>query len=184
LTLDVDDELLYWTDSTYQNIQRANLNGGNRRTIVKGLDKPRAIVLYKTRSLRLMFWTDQGTIPKIERSDLDGGNRQTIVQGDLKWPNGLVIDQALLRLFWTDAGLDKIETSDLMGRGRRVFLRDPHVNHPYSLAILNNRLFWSNWEKKAGIHSVDKETGKDVETIAQGLYQPTGFAVFRPAPLK
>jgi len=61
-----------------------------------------------------MFWTDQGTIPKIERSDLDGGNRQTIVQGDLKWPNGLVIDQASLRLFWTDAGLDKIETSDLM----------------------------------------------------------------------
>ena len=54
LTLDVDDELLYWTDSTYQNIQRANLNGGNRRTIVKGLDKPRAIVLYKTRSLRLV----------------------------------------------------------------------------------------------------------------------------------
>ena len=61
-----------------------------------------------------MFWTDQGTIPKIERSDLDGGHRQTIVQGDLKMPNGLVIDQASQRLFWADAGLDKIETSDLM----------------------------------------------------------------------
>ena len=63
-----------------------------------------------------MYWTDWGTIPKIERSDLDGGNRQTIVQGDLKWPNGLVIDQASLRLFWADAGLDKIETSNLMVR--------------------------------------------------------------------
>ena len=51
LTLDVDDELLYWTDSTYQNIQRADLDGGNRRTILKGLDKPRAIVLYKARRL-------------------------------------------------------------------------------------------------------------------------------------
>ena len=61
-----------------------------------------------------MYWTDWGTIPKIERSDLDGGNRQTIVRGDLKWPNGLVIDQASLRLFWADAGLDKIETSNLM----------------------------------------------------------------------
>ena len=48
LTLDVDDDLLYWTDVTYQNIQRADLNGGNRRTILKSLDKPRAIVLYKT----------------------------------------------------------------------------------------------------------------------------------------
>ena len=51
LTLDVDDELLYWTDVSYQNIQRADLDGGNRRTIVKGLDKPRAIILYKARRL-------------------------------------------------------------------------------------------------------------------------------------
>ena len=49
LTLDVEDDFLYWTDITYNNIQRADLNGGNRRTILKGLDKPRAIVLYKAR---------------------------------------------------------------------------------------------------------------------------------------
>ena len=49
LTLDVDDDLLYWTDITYQNIQRADLDGGNRMTILKGLGKPRAIVLYKAR---------------------------------------------------------------------------------------------------------------------------------------
>lgn len=49
LTLDVDDDLLYWTDVTYQNIQRADLDGGNRRTILKGLDKPRALVRYKAR---------------------------------------------------------------------------------------------------------------------------------------
>ena len=51
LTLDVEDDVLYWTDVTYQNIQRANLDGRNRRTILKGLDKPRAIVLYKARRL-------------------------------------------------------------------------------------------------------------------------------------
>ena len=61
-----------------------------------------------------MYWTDWGDTPKIERSDLDGGSRRTIVQGDLKWPNGLVIDQDSLRLFWADVGLDKIETSNLL----------------------------------------------------------------------
>ena len=61
-----------------------------------------------------MYWTDWGATPKIERADLDNGrNRRVIVQGDLKWPNGLVIDEASQRLFWADAGLDKIETSDL-----------------------------------------------------------------------
>ena len=49
MTLDVDDDLLYWTDVDYQNIQRINLDGGNRRTILKGLDKPRAIVIFKAR---------------------------------------------------------------------------------------------------------------------------------------
>lgn len=43
------------------------------------------------------------------------------------------------------------------------------------------RLFWSDWET-AGIHSVDKETGQDVQTIAQGLNRPTQFALFQAAP--
>ena len=62
LTLDVDDDLLYWTDVTYQNIQRADLDGGNRRTILKGLDKPRAIVLYKARRLVTLLFCSCGTI--------------------------------------------------------------------------------------------------------------------------
>ena len=61
-----------------------------------------------------MYWTDWGTVPKIERANLDGGNRMIIVRGDLQWPNGLVIDEASQRLFWADAGLDKIETSNLL----------------------------------------------------------------------
>ena len=60
-----------------------------------------------------MFWTDWGTVPKIERADMNGHGQTTIVSGDLSWPNGLVIDEASQTLFWADAGLDKIETSDL-----------------------------------------------------------------------
>ena len=50
----------------------------------------------------------------------------------------------------------------------------------FSLSILF-RLFWSDWET-AGIHSVDKETGQDVETVAQGLDRPTQFALFQATP--
>lgn len=46
---------------------------------------------------------------------------------------------------------------------------------------LGFRLFWSDWEA-AGIKSVDKETGKNVVTVAQGLERPTGFAVFKATP--
>ena len=50
----------------------------------------------------------------------------------------------------------------------------------FSLSILF-RLFWSDWETD-GIHSVDKETGQDVETVAQGLDRPTQFALFQATP--
>lgn len=116
LTIDKEDDYIYWTDVTNQNIQRANSDGRNRRTILSGLDKPRAIILYKPR--RLMYWTDWGTIPKIQRANLDGSNQRTIVRGQLKWPNGLVIDAASQKLFWADAGLDKIETSNLLVKPR------------------------------------------------------------------
>ena len=65
-----------------------------------------------------MYWTDWGTIPEIQRANLDGSNQRTIVRGQLKWPNGLVIDAASQKLFWADAGLDKIETSNLLVKPR------------------------------------------------------------------
>ena len=62
----------------------------------------------------MMYWTDWGTTPKIARGRLDNNyNVDTIVTGQLKWPNGLVIDAASQKLFWADAGMDKIEYSNL-----------------------------------------------------------------------
>ena len=56
LTLDVEDDLLYWTDVTNKMIERANLNGRNRKPLLQGLDKPRAIVLYKAKRFVLIFF--------------------------------------------------------------------------------------------------------------------------------
>ena len=55
LTLDVENDLIYWTDVTSKSIERANLNGHSRRTLLGGLDKPRAIVLYKTRRFVILL---------------------------------------------------------------------------------------------------------------------------------
>lgn len=60
-----------------------------------------------------MYWTDWGKNPKIERSLVDGTNRETIITGGLGWPNGLAIDEDLRQLYWGDAKVDRIETSDL-----------------------------------------------------------------------
>ena len=43
------------------------------------------------------------------------------------------------------------------------------------------RLFWSDWET-SGIHSVDKDTGGDMMTVAKGLDRPTAFVIFKATP--
>lgn len=47
LTVDSEDDYIYWTDLSHQRIERSSLEGKDRRKILSGLDKPRAIVLYK-----------------------------------------------------------------------------------------------------------------------------------------
>ena len=69
---------------------------------------------------RYMYWTDWGTTAKIERASMDGQNRMVLHNTLLQWPNGITIDYAAQRLYWTDAFLDKIEYSGVDGTGRQV----------------------------------------------------------------
>jgi len=67
-----------------------------------------------------MYWTDWGREAKIERSGMDGSERHVLVADDVMWPNSLTVDCQHDRLYWTDAGLERIETSRLDGTGRKV----------------------------------------------------------------
>ena len=68
-----------------------------------------------------MFWTDWGREAKIERCGMDGSRRSLIVSADLMWPNGVAVDLLRQRLYWTDAGLHRIETARLDGSRRQVY---------------------------------------------------------------
>ena len=71
-----------------------------------------------------MFWTDWGSSPRIERSNMDGSGRRELVRHpQVYWPNGLTIDPESRRLFWTDAKMGLIETSDLDGSNREKLSR-------------------------------------------------------------
>ena len=70
--------------------------------------------------VRHMYWTDWGTNARIERAFMSGTGRRSIISSNLQWPNGLAIDFNQLKLYWTDAGFDKIERSNLDGNSREV----------------------------------------------------------------
>lgn len=82
-----------------------------------------------------MFWSDWGVKPAIERAFLDGSSRKAIVQDNLGWPNGLCVDFTAKRIYWADAKLDRIETSDMNGANRVQLVTN--LPHPFGLAVVS-----------------------------------------------
>lgn len=91
-----------------------------------------------------MFWTDWGLEPSIVRAGMDGSSIKTIIKDNLKWPNGIAIDHGNDRIYWTDAGTDKIETSLWDGDDRRI-LHSTGVKHPFGIDVLGDDVYWSDW---------------------------------------
>ena len=51
---------------------------------------------------------------------MDGSARSVIIGDDVMWPNSVAVDYLVDRLYWTDAGLHRIETARLDGTHRKV----------------------------------------------------------------
>ncbi|KAA8596151.1 hypothetical protein FQN60_011442 [Etheostoma spectabile] len=168
---------MYWTDTGRNTIEVARLDGTSRKVLVNNsLDEPRAIAVFPSKGF--LFWTDWGHIAKIERSHLDGSDRKVLINTDLGWPNGLTLDYDTRRIFWVDAHLDRIESSDLNGKLRQVLVSP--VSHPFALTQLkpvsspltpfsrlsqqDRWIYWTDWQTKS-IQRVDKHTGRNKETV-------------------
>ena len=103
-----------------------------------------------------MYWSDWGGVRKIERASMDGQARQILHNSRLVWPNGLTLDYQNQVLYWIDASLDKIESSNVDGTNRTLIanfaLSSPNY-HPLSMTFFNNILYWSDWGTDM-IHSI------------------------------
>ncbi|XP_070538617.1 low-density lipoprotein receptor-related protein 6-like isoform X2 [Ptychodera flava] len=171
LALDIVNRHVYWTDAgSPQKIERANLNGTGRQTVISsGLDKPRAIMI--DTADRRMYWTDWSPNgASINRAKLDGSGREKIAQGELSWPNGLVIDQKDKKLYWCDAHMDKIEMSNLNGTDRRQLLDLGDKSHPFGLTLEGKTLYWTDWNAKH-ISTAEKLTGQNGQSIGEGRFK-------------
>ncbi|XP_072320955.1 low-density lipoprotein receptor-related protein 4 isoform X2 [Eucyclogobius newberryi] len=161
LAVDWVSRNMYWTDTGRNTIEVARLDGSSRKVLVNNsLDEPRAIAVFPSKGF--LFWTDWGHIAKIERSHLDGSDRKVLINTDLGWPNGLTLDYDTRRIFWVDAHLDRIESSDLNGKLRQILVSP--VSHPFALTQQDRWIYWTDWQTKS-IQRVDKHSGRNKETV-------------------
>jgi hypothetical protein len=126
IAVDVAAGHIYWTNmgdpkADDGSIERADLDGENRKTIVPqgGTFTPKQLQLEKKSGM--LYWCDREGM-RVMRANLDGSNIETVVntsQGDprpgpdaTKWCVGVAIDVDGDKLYWTQKGPDNA------GKGR------------------------------------------------------------------
>ena len=114
-----------------------------------------------------MFWTDWGSHAKIERSSMDGRGRILLHSTHITWPNALTIDLPTQTIYWADAKLHVIESSDYNGRNRRPVLTSS-VHHPFGMSVFEDKLYWSDWSSQA-IVSVSKDVPRNLILVEGGM---------------
>jgi len=151
IVVDVEAGHIYWTNMGVPSrndgsIERADLDGKNRKTIVKEGDTytPKQIILDKKAGK--LYWCDREGM-RVMRVNLDGSHLETLVEaghGDAdrrdqtRWCVGLTIDPKFNKIYWTQKGPDNA------GRGRifRANLEIPRGETPASRSDIE--VFYDN----------------------------------------
>jgi DNA-binding beta-propeller fold protein YncE len=126
VAVDVQAGHIYWTNmgvprANDGSIERSDLDGGNRTTIVPSGGTYTPKQLHFDPVGRKLYWSDREGM-RVMRCDLDGSNVETLVQtgqGDqdrrdeTNWCVGVAVDHVAGHLYWTqkgpsDAGLGRI----------------------------------------------------------------------------
>ena len=170
---------IYWTDAGKRTIHVADLSGKMATLVADDLEQPRSLVVDPTTGW--MYWTDWGSDAKIERCGMNGQQRRAIITSSkiaIIWPNGLTLDYTSNRLFWTDAKLHRVTSSDIEGNDIRVVLSSYHLlPHPFSIAVFGDMVYWTDWDEGA-LFRANKFTGKEFSEVTSGLYSPMDLKVY------
>ena len=110
---------------------------------------------------------------------MDGSNHTVLINGsNLGWPNGLAIDFDMDFVYWADARTDTIERMTMDGLDRRIILSG--VQHPFGLALNNERIFYSDWQEKC-IFSISRKNISEKLILRRALVGLMEVQIYDPA---
>ena len=124
-----------------------------------------------------MIWTDWGSAPKIEKASLSGQQRVAIVTKEVYWPNGIDLDRGGKRVYWVDAGYDRVESVDYNGDNRKL-LFERHSLHPFGMTLIPPFLFFTDWVTYRELHMLDATTGEVLKSFSINGGRPMGIVAY------
>jgi|GEM_PF-5911018 len=156
ITLDLIHDKIYWNASG-GSIQRANLDGSGRETVIEDYVAGIAVDPIHGR----LYWNNPFDIPTLRWAKLDGTDIQTIATGT--GSGDISLDLIHDKIYWNASG-GSIDRANLDGSGWETVIED-HV-HGIVVDPINDRIYWNNpvdvtmrWARL---------DGTDIQTIATG----------------
>nr|XP_006822973.1 PREDICTED: low-density lipoprotein receptor-related protein 4-like [Saccoglossus kowalevskii] len=181
LAVDWVSKNIYWTDSAYNWIMVSDYNGLYvHPLIITDMDHPTGIVVDP--SAGVVYWSDIGTNAKIEIASLNGEHRRVLVSAEdsssdiIETPIDLTIDYEINRLFWIDAGTDKIMSIDLIFNTVREEVIGIPFNQPIGITLDANFYFVSDVIEK--IFVISRTNTDDFGVINAGGTRFLGIVYF------
>nr|XP_018668645.1 low-density lipoprotein receptor isoform X2 [Ciona intestinalis] len=170
LALDWVNDHLYWVDFSLGTVSVAYSNGSWPTTLktMEGMSI-RSVALHPEKGY--MFLTAAKSRQwLIMRCSMDGNDCVDIVKENIKEPTTLAIDYSEHRLFWADAKLNMISSSDFDGSNQKIVLSVyNYLQHPFGIAICMNEVYWTDVRAHRVLKS-NKWTGETTSRSSTNIY--------------
>lgn len=164
LAVDWASKNLYYIDSRKGTLNvLSTRNVTYRRTLLKNLKRPRAIVVHPNRGY--IYFSEWDRPANITRANADGTGLLVFKNVTLGWPNGLSIDFKADRVYWCDALLDHVQHANLDGTDIKT-VNSRLVRHPFSIVIHEDWMYITDWRLDAIIR-LHKLTGEQEEMMVR-----------------
>ncbi len=123
-----------------------------------------------------IYWSDKGN-STINRANADGSNQETLISTGLGTPNGLVLDVAGNKMYWTDSdnAQKNIKSADLNGGNVTVLVSGLDEPMGIELDLINGKIYWTDQNSKT-ISSANLD-GSNVVELIEKLKEPFGIAL-------
>jgi sugar lactone lactonase YvrE len=179
ITAQARSQFLYYS-SAGGYIQRANLDGSGKVTLLSGLDVPIGPTLDLAGGQ--MYWADTGA-GAIRRANLDGSGQTTLVSGlppSDSNPSAMppALDLARGQMYWTDGtyyGPGVLRRANLDGSEQTILVTGLRSGRGVALDLAGGQMYWS--ELAAGRIRRANLDGSGVTTLLQGLTSPLHVAL-------
>ncbi|XP_026728447.1 vitellogenin receptor-like [Trichoplusia ni] len=166
---------IYFSDAERGIISACRVDGSICTTIKTDTKHPKFVTL-DVRNGK-MYWADWNRRAVIMSARMDGSHPDVLVDNMDVFATGLAIDAPNGRLYYVDKTVKVV-----MLNGKHVYkLFDEPFHYPYSIAVFENTVFWSDWTTNT-IQTTDKLHGSaqkrnvllslDTAPIGMHMYQP------------